>query len=275
MSFRSFGNRGWWRLLLATLVGAASLGACPGSWAETGDGVDTLDAQATQIAQKIAPYKGKYVVFVLDVSGSMTNQGRLQASNEALAKIVREGTRVGDRVAMFSFDVSPELLLKETTIQKESDKKILIDRIPTVSSNTVGSNIRWAHHEALKLLEPSECPYQVCILVSDNLHDPPGETDRFYPDYLNYYIPGTMEAPSTPQSNDYARLREKFRGGTRLTFDRRQRLRDGRRAGAAAAEENSGLGVAGGRGGGCRAGWRRLGGSKRVAARRHGAQDRP
>ncbi len=218
MSFRSFGNRGWRRLLLATLVGAASLGACPRVWAEAGEGIETVQEQAGQIAQKIAPYKGKFVVFVLDVSGSMTNQGRLQASNEALATIVRNGTRVGDRVAIFSFDVSPELLLKETVIQKESDKKILIDRIPTVSSNTVGSNIRWAHHEALKLLEPSECPYQVCVLVSDNLHDPPGETDRFYPDYLNYYIPGTMEAPSTPQSNDYARLREKFRGGTRLTF---------------------------------------------------------
>lgn len=197
------------------LVLALGLGPATAQEAEV---ASTLDAAATRIISAIRGRKEKAVVIVLDVSGSMTNAHRLRHSVAALARIVREGTRVGDTVAVFSFDTSPTLVLKETRVKKDADKKIIIDRIPTVSNNTVGSNIRWAHHEALKLLAPSRQPYQVCILVSDNRHDPPPAGDPYHPDYLKYYVPGSMETPDTPESRDYARLREQFTGGTRATY---------------------------------------------------------
>lgn len=177
-----------------------------------------LDAAATQVIQAIRGRKGKAVVLVLDVSASMTNGRRLHYSVAALQRIVRVGTQVGDTVAVFSFDASPTLVLKPTHIGKESDKQIVVDRIPTVSNNTVGSNIRWAHHEALKLLAGRDDPYQVCILVSDNQHDAPPEDDPSYADYLKYYVPGTLAHPDTAESRDYARLRDRFTGVRHVTY---------------------------------------------------------
>ena len=63
----------------------------------------------------------------------------------------------------------------------------LIDELPKAPAPGHGTNIRWPHHEALKLIAREHLCPAVVVLLTDSFNDRPDLTDPNYPKYLSYY----------------------------------------------------------------------------------------
>jgi len=191
-----------------------------GLWMMAGCGINLFgsaalaqgtEAERTFLAE-IEQKPRKTVIAVFDMSGSMMqslegNPPVLPRAREFTLDLVNDALKDGDRFVLMTFDVSPRKLLDLTVA--EANRAELRGAVPSEStlSNKRGTNIRWAHHEALKLLETDKNPARYIIVLSDGYHDDPAGNDPLYPYYVAYYVPGNLDRrPETPQSRDYWKL---------------------------------------------------------------------
>lgn len=148
----------------------------------------------------------KTVVVVFDISGSMADNDTLVKAREATIRLLRGAVRPGDRVVLTTFDVAPKTVL-DRRVGGEADVQALIDAVPGRVSGSQGTNIRWPHHRALRMLEERAPEHSYVVLVTDSFNDPPARNDPHMADYLKYYDPRSLTRyPDTPENRDYERL---------------------------------------------------------------------
>lgn len=160
-------------------------------------------ATAVKSLRSVSP---KTLIFVFDVSGSMRGE-LLRRAREATITILREGTRPGDRVVLYTFGSGYEQVFDQT-LKSEAEKRNLIALVPTKPGDGAGTNIRKPHHDALKLLESRLPTPGAVILLTDSFNDSPKTDDPAYSTYTKYYVPGggLQKHPDTPENRDYERL---------------------------------------------------------------------
>jgi hypothetical protein len=201
--------------MTAALFAGLSLLVCtPGARAQDATGGDAgLSAEeiadmgeAAKPVKDLRPLKGKTIVLIFDVSGSMKSNGMLKRARQAAANIVRYAARPGDEVVLFTFGAGYDT--KRQRIESGVDRSVILQALPTATGEGAGTNIRRPHHEALKLLEQEMPRPAAIILLTDSFNDEPKPTDPSYQDYLRYYTPGGMltKYPKTPENRDYERL---------------------------------------------------------------------
>lgn len=174
------------------------------------------DASDAELGESAAAVRGiralqnKTLIFVFDVSGSMTGQHMTRA-REATINILREGAGAGDRVVLFTFGSDYTKVFDET-LANEAAKSALIEQVPARPGGGAGTNIRKPHHEALKILETALPRPGAVVLLTDSFNDEPRRDDPAYATYLRYYTPGgrLQKHPDTPENRDYERLLAKM-----------------------------------------------------------------
>lgn len=162
------------------------------------------------IARQIKLLHAKTLILVFDVTESTRHGGVFSEERAASATLLRDGCSPGDRVLLVPFGTGYKTVF-DTTLTKPADADALIDRLPTAPAPGHGTNIRWPHHEALKLASREHlCPV-VIVLLTDSFNDRPDLTDPNYPKYRDYYtLKGLTVYPGTPENRDYARLLAKL-----------------------------------------------------------------
>ncbi len=162
------------------------------------------------IAQQIKPLRAKTLILVFDVTESTRHGGVFSEERAASATLLRDGCSPGDRVILIPFGTGYKTVF-DTKITKPSDADALIDQLPTAPAPGHGTNIRWPHHEALKLASREHlCPV-VIVLLTDSFNDRPDLTDPNYPKYRAYYtLKGLTVYPNSPENRDYERLLAKL-----------------------------------------------------------------
>jgi VWA domain-containing protein len=162
------------------------------------------DLEAAQA--RMSAVSPKTVVVLFDISGSMEKNDTLVNAREATIKLLRGAVRPGDRVVLTAFDVAPTQLVDQR-IGGDADLDAVIDKVPGRVSLKQGTNIRWTHHRALRMLEKNPPPHSYVVVVTDSFNDPPSADDPHKADYLKYYNPKSlMRYPDTPENRDYERL---------------------------------------------------------------------
>jgi len=158
------------------------------------------------IAAQIKPLKDKTVIFVFDVTESTRHGGVFSEERAATATLLRSGCSPGDRVILISFGTGYKRVF-DTTLKSPADADGLIDQIPPAPVPGHGTNIRWPHHEALKIIaQEGLCPV-VVVLLTDSFNDRPDLTDPNYSKYRAYYtLKGLTVYPDSPENRDYKRL---------------------------------------------------------------------
>ena len=159
----------------------------------------------THIAGEIKPLAHKTVIFVFDVTQSTRHGGVFTQERAATSTVLRLGCSPGDRVILLKFGTGYSVVFDKTLINS-SDIDPLIDQIPAAPEPGHGTNIRWPHHEALKLItRDALCP-AVVVLLTDSFNDRPDPTDPNYPKYLSYYtLKGLTVYPASLENSDYVR----------------------------------------------------------------------
>lgn len=162
------------------------------------------------IARQIKPLKAKTLILVFDVTESTRHGGVFSEERAASAALLREGCSPGDRVILLPFGTGYKTVF-DTKLTKPADADTLIDQLPTAPAPGHGTNIRWPHHEALKLASREHlCPV-VIVLLTDSFNDRPDLTDPNYPKYRAYYtLKGLTVYPDTAENSDYERLLAKL-----------------------------------------------------------------
>ena len=162
------------------------------------------------IARQIKPLKAKTVILVFDVTESTRHGGVFSEERAASATLLRNGCSPGDRVILIPFGTGYKTVF-DTKLTKPADADALIDQLPTAPAPGHGTNIRWPHHEALKLASWEHlCPV-VVVLLTDSFNDRPDLTDPNYPKYRAYYtLKGLTVYPDSPENRDYERLLAKL-----------------------------------------------------------------
>lgn len=162
------------------------------------------------IARQIKPLKAKTLILVFDVTESTKHGGVFSEERAASATLLRSGCSPGDRVILLPFGTGYKTVF-DTHLKSLADADTLIDQLPTAPAPGHGTNIRWPHHEALKLASREHlCPV-VIVLLTDSFNDRPDLTDPNYPKYLSYYtLKGLTVYPSTAENSDYKRLLAKL-----------------------------------------------------------------
>ena len=169
------------------------------------------DAPATlspeQIAAQIKPLKAKTVIFVFDVTESTRHGGVFSNERAASATLLSEGCSPGDRVILIPFGTGYKTVF-DKTLASSADVRPLIDQIPPAPVPGHGTNIRWPHHEALKLIARDQACPAVIVLLTDSFNDRPDTTDPNYPKYRSYYAlnKALTVYPDTSENRDYERL---------------------------------------------------------------------
>ena len=159
-----------------------------------------------QIAAAIKPLAHKTVVFVFDVTQSTRHGGVFTEERAATATLLRQGCAPGDRVILLKFGTGFATVFDKTLAQT-SDIDPLIDQIPPAPEPGHGTNIRWPHHEALKLIARENLCSAVVVLLTDSFNDRPDLADPNYPKYLAYYTLQSLTSyPDTADNRDYVRL---------------------------------------------------------------------
>lgn len=171
------------------------------------------DAELGESAEAVRDLRqipNKTLIFVFDVSGSMTGEN-LRRAREAAINLIGEAARPGDRVILYTFGAGYEKVFDET-LANEAAKSALIDQVPVRPGTGAGTNIRKPHHEALKILEQELPKSGAVVLLTDSFNDEPKKDDPAYPMYLRYYTPGGRlnRYPDTPENRDYERLLAKM-----------------------------------------------------------------
>jgi len=164
------------------------------------------------IADKIANLSPKTVVFVFDVTMSTSTGGVFEREREATATILRHGCKQGDHVVLIKFGTGISTVF-DTTLSESVSADSLIDKIPPAVEPGAGTNIRWPHNAALRLIEADRPNPGVVVLLTDSFNDQPLKTDPNYPMYRAYYNLYKLTVyPKTPQNRDYeGLLRELYR----------------------------------------------------------------
>lgn len=159
-----------------------------------------------QIAAQIKPLHPKTLVLVFDVSASTRTGGVFARERAATATLIRQGCVPGDRVALLAFGTGYATVF-DKTLMDAADASAMIDELPASVSPGQGTNIRWPHHEALRLID-ADLPHPgVVVLLTNSFNDRPLTTDPNYPQYLAYYKLNALTSyPDTPANADYERL---------------------------------------------------------------------
>ena len=125
-----------------------------------------------QIASEIKRLPHKTVIFVFDVTQSTRHGGVFTQERAATATLLRQGCSVGDRVILLKFGTGYGTVFDQTLAQP-SEIDSLIDQIPAAPEPGRGTNIRWPHHEALKLIARDRLCPAVVVLLTDSFNDRP------------------------------------------------------------------------------------------------------
>ena len=158
------------------------------------------------IAGQIKPLKAKTVIFVFDVTESTRHGGVFSEERAASATLLRSGCSVGDRVILIPFGTGYKTVF-DTTLTSPAQVDGLIDQLPTAPAPGHGTNIRWPHHEALKIIARENLCPAVVVLLTDSFNDRPDFSDPNYPKYRAYYtLKGLTIYPNSPENRDYERL---------------------------------------------------------------------
>jgi hypothetical protein len=143
---------------------------------------------------------------VFDVTESTRHNGVFSEERAASATLLRSGCSPGDRVILIPFGTGYKTVF-DTKIKSPSDADMLIDQLPAAPAPGHGTNIRWPHHEALKLIAREHLCPAVVVLLTDSFNDRPDLTDPNYPKYRAYYtLKGLTVYPNSPENRDYERL---------------------------------------------------------------------
>ena len=170
-----------------------------------------------QIAAEIVKVHPKTLILVFDVSASTKNGGIFGQERAASATLLRQGCVSGDRVILETFGTAYKQVF-DMTLQSSGDASALIDKLPQDIEPGHGTNIRWPHHEALKVINDGLPKPGVIVLLTDSFNDRPLTTDKTYTDYLNYYtLKGLTVYPESAQNRDYERLLAKLKDSGKLT----------------------------------------------------------
>ena len=184
---------------LAALIFAFLLAPVLAQTASTGLSPDAIAAQ-------IKPLRHKTVIFVFDVTESTKHGGVFSEERAATATLLRSGCSPGDRAILISFGTGYKRVF-DTTLKTQADADTLIEQIPPAPVPGHGTNIRWPHHEALKIIAQERLCPAVVVLLTDSFNDRPDLTDPIYPKYRDYYTFKSLTTyPDSPENRDYARL---------------------------------------------------------------------
>ena len=159
-----------------------------------------------QIAAEIKPLRHKTLILVFDVTQSTRHGGDFTQERTASATLLRQGCSPGDRVILLPFGTGYRAKF-DTVLRQPSDVDGLIDQLPAAPAPGRGTDIRWPHHEALKLIARGDLCPAVVVLLTDSFNDRPDLSDPNYPKYRAYYtLKGLTVYPDTPENRDYVRL---------------------------------------------------------------------
>ena len=161
------------------------------------------DVQTTlspaRIARQIKAIPHKTLILVFDVTQSTRHGGVFTQEREASATLLRQGCSAGDRAILIKFGTGYDAVF-DKTLTGPADVGPLVDLIPAAPETGRGTNIRWPHHEALKLIARDDLCPAVIVLLTDSFNDRPILTDPKYPKYLAYYtLKGLTVYPDTPE----------------------------------------------------------------------------
>jgi hypothetical protein len=194
-----------WLALLGFWVPAAGQEAAssrPSAAVSVQEAVPDLAAMQARM-RAVSP---KTVVVLFDISGSMEKGETISRAREATIELLRGTVKPGDRVILTAFDVKPETAADQA-IRGETDLQSVVDRVPGTLSTKQGTNIRWAHHRALRAIEQRAPEHSYIVMVTDGFNDPPATSDPNRADYLKYYDARSLTRyPDTPENRDYERL---------------------------------------------------------------------
>ena len=159
-----------------------------------------------QIAAQIKPLHDKTLILVFDVTESTRHGGVFAEERAASATLIREGCSPGDRIILLPFGTGYRTIF-DTTLTDAAQDAGLIDQLPAAPAPGHGTNIRFPHHEALKLIARERLCPGIVVLLTDSFNDRPDLTDPNYPKYLDYYTLRSLTIyPDTPENRDYERL---------------------------------------------------------------------
>lgn len=198
---------------------------CGGAFAPRAHAQDSTPASEVlggdEFITKLRSSSPKTVVAVFDISRSMDHRfpghskAILQLARPFALDLVNRGLHTGDRFVLIGFDKEPQKVL-DMPVTTDVDK--LRNAIPSANtlSTRAGTNIRWAQHQGLKILEQEQKANRRAYLVmlSDGYHDSPAPGN---PDYSAYYVtdangvPQLDRLPGTSRAQDYARLAKEFK----------------------------------------------------------------
>ncbi len=163
-----------------------------------------------EIAGQIKPLHHKTLILVFDVTQSTRHGGVFTQEREASATLLRQGCSPGDRVILMKFGTGYGTVF-DKTLTSAADAGPLIDQLPPAPEPGRGTNIRWPHHEALKLIARDNLCPAVVVLLTDLFNDRPDPADPNNVKYLAYYtLKGLTVYPDTPENRDYERLLRKL-----------------------------------------------------------------
>ena len=158
-----------------------------------------------RIARQIKAIHHKTLILVFDVTQSTRHGGVFTQEREASATLLRQGCSSGDRVILLKFGTGYDKVF-DKTLTGPADVSPLIDQIPAAPEPGHGTNIRWPHHEALKLIARDNLCPAVVVLLTDSFNDRPDLTDPNYPKYLAYYTLKSLTVyPASAENRDYVR----------------------------------------------------------------------
>lgn len=164
-----------------------------------------------RIETDLASSHPKTVALVIDVSGSMSDENRLQRARKSAFWIVRNVVGVGDRVLVYPFSGSFTTAV-DRVVRSTADRKAVLEAIPFEPVAGKGTNIRRAHHRALEECLES-APSAGIVLVTDSYNDQPDAQGPDWDHYRQYYVPGAAldRYPDTPENRAYEDLLARFR----------------------------------------------------------------
>jgi hypothetical protein len=168
------------------------------AWAQEAGSLETRIRQLAAVSPKA-------VAVVFDVSGSMEKHDMLSQGREAVIRLVRGGLKPGDRWVVFTFDTATRKAVER--VVAEGGIEAAVETVPGELSAKPGTNIRWAHHEALRWVEKQRPRKTFLILVSDSYNDPPAADDPARGKYAAYYRPNSLTSyPDSVENRAYERL---------------------------------------------------------------------
>lgn len=160
-----------------------------------------------QIAARIHNVSPKTVVFVFDVTASTRANGVFSDERAATATILRNGCVPGDHVVILKFGTNVVRTVDTVLKSNSESASIAENSLPPSIEPGHGTNIRWPHHEALKIVKHDLPNHGVIILLTDSFNDRPVLSDPNYSKYLDYYsLKGLTVYPHTYANRQYEKL---------------------------------------------------------------------